>query len=350
MQETPGSCVLLQESTAGDRARWNEFLQRAPTANFYQRFEWKAINEQELGHDTYYLTLDSADGVQGVFPLVLIESRLFGRILCSMPFVNFGGPAALSEHAEAALIERSCSLAEQANADYLEIRTTHRSPGDLRVSEHKVSLTVRLADDPEKIWEAFKSKHRTNIRRVFKDDVRIVSGHAELLDIFYDLMCRSWRALGTPIFRKKYFKAILDAFEHDIRIFVAYHGRTPVATTFNGHFRDTVEGMWAGSTSEGRQLQVNYALYWEMIKDACERGFSTFHLGRSTVDTGGESFKKKWNAEATQLYWQYFLPRGGALPELNVDNPKFGLAIRAWQRMPLWLTRAIGPMISRSIP
>jgi FemAB-related protein (PEP-CTERM system-associated) len=349
-KQTHGSSISLRGDNAENRARWNDFLANCPTSNFYQRFEWKAINEQEFGHETFYLLLETDRMIQGAFPMVLVSSRLFGRILCSMPFVNFGGPVTNDTTTEEALLEEACNIAAKRNVDYLEIRSTRPLAGNLQSSEKKVSLTVKLGENADDIWNAFKSKHRTNIRRVYKDDVRVVSGHSELLDTFYEVMCRSWRALGTPIFSKRYFAAILAAFGDDIRIFVAYHGHIPVATTFNGHFKDTVEGMWAGSVPEGRRLQVNYVLYWEMIKDACERGFSQFHLGRSTIDTGGESFKKKWNAETTQLYWQYFMPSKGELPQLNVDNPKFRLAIQAWRQMPLWLTKTVGPLISRSIP
>ena len=65
---------------------------------------------------------------------------------------------------------------------------------------------------------------------------------------------------------------------------------------------------------------------------------------------GGGEYKKKWNAEAKQLYWQYFLPRGGDVPQLNVDNPKYRLAIGAWRRLPLRWTTALGPFIANYIP
>ncbi len=61
-------------------------------------------------------------------------------------------------------------------------------------------------------------------------------------------------------------------------------------------------------------------------------------------------FKRKWNAYPTQLYWQYILGTRRAMPALNVDNPRYRLAIRAWQRMPAGLTERLGPLIARSIP
>lgn len=342
--------IVALENNSSAQQRWNQYLANRPSANFYQRFEWRGINETGFGHTTFYLAAQHGGDIAGVFPLVLIDSRLFGRILCSMPFVNFGGPCSDDLAIEAALVEHACKIARQQNADYMELRGMHRVTPELPTSEHKISMTLELDRDPDTLWNAFKSKHRTNIRRVYKNGVAVTAGGAELLDDFYDVMSHSWRALGTPIYRKRYFRSILDAFGDDIRIFVATQNGTPVATAFNGHFQSTVEGMWAGAMPAYRKLQINYALYWEMIKDACERGFSTYHLGRSTVETGGESFKKKWNAESKQLYWQYYLPGGGEIPQLNVHNAKYQLAISAWRKLPLWTTRLIGPMLAKDIP
>ena len=80
--------------------------------------------------------------------------------------------------------------------------------------------------------------------------------------------------------------------------------------------------MWAGGGPRARELSANYVLYWEMMREACLRGCASYHLGRSTADSGAEDFKKKWNAESQQLYWYYHRPDGGPMPELNVANPE----------------------------
>ena len=124
----------------------------------------------------------------------------------------------------------------------------------------------------------------------------------------------------------------------------------PAAAAFDGLSTHTVEGMWMGARGEYRSKGVNYVLYWELIKDACLKGFREFHLGRSTADSGGETFKKKWNANVNQLYWIYLLRGGRDIPQLNVANPRYQLAIKAWQRLPLSVTQAVGPFLARSIP
>ena len=95
-------------------------------------------------------------------------------------------------------------------------------------------------------------------------------------------MQRSWRDLGTPLYDPGYFRAIVDAFPGQIRVFVCRRNNEPVAVAFNGYFAGKVEGMWAGNTRAGHELSANYVLYWEMIKDACERGLPA--LSPWTID------------------------------------------------------------------
>lgn len=329
---------------------WNRFLESQPGASFYHLHEWSDLNRRALGHEPIYLSARAGEMVRGVLPLVFVRSALFGRILCSMPFVNFGGPCARDEATSAALVARARQLARERRADYLELRCTAPLATDMQLSTRKISMSIALDRDPEALFGRFTSKHRTNIRRAIKNDLVTRSGGAELLPVFYSVMEQSWRQLGTPLYSRDYFARILETFGERTRIFVCSRRDQPVAVAFNGYFNGVVEGMWAGGTAEARPLQANYALYWDMIRDACERGFTRYHLGRSTADSGAEDFKKKWNASAEQLYWYFDRPDGGPMPELNVNNPKYRLAIAAWRRLPLMVTRMVGPPIARAIP
>ena len=340
----------IENCSQQEAEQWDQYLENHPEANFYQRYGWKEINEKNFGHECFYQAVKQDGKLIGVFPVVFIKSRIFGKILCSMPFVNFGGICSDSDSITDLLLKESEQLSKRCQANYLEIRSIKKYSDELPGSLHKISMTIDLDSDPDVLWSAFKSKHRTNIRRVYKDNVHVKQGSHELLDSFYNLLSRSWKGLGTPIYRKNYFKHILDTFPDETRIFVAYQNDTPIATAFNGYYKNTVEGMWAGALPEHRSTQVNYVLYWEMIKDACEKGFKHYHLGRSTVDTGAEAFKKKWNAYSKQLYWQYILSNQSDIPQLNVSNPKFEIAIKVWKQLPLPVTTSIGPLLARSIP
>jgi len=350
MEKNTKDGIHIRQYTKDEAAAWDKYLLNHSEGNFYQRYGWKDINKRNFGHDCYFMGAEQGGELAGLFPIVFIKSHIFGKILSSMPFVNYGGLCSDNPNITEALLSEAKNLTIKSNADFLEIRALELLSEDLPSTQHKISMTLDLDAEADNIWNNFKSKHRTNIRRVYKNDISVKQGRHELLDTFYQLMAESWKGLGTPIYKKKYFKDILDTFPQETKIFIAYQGDTPIATAFNGYYKGVVEGMWAGTLPEYRRIQPNYVLYWEMIKDACENGYKHFHLGRSTADTGAESFKKKWNAYAKQLHWQYILNKSDDIPQLNVNNPKFQLAIKVWSKLPLSVTTAIGPLIAKSIP
>lgn len=341
---------IVTRCTSDHAEEWDAFVARVPSATFYHRWSWKTLNERQLGHDTAYLAGRVDGRMTGVLPMVCVDTWLFGTIACTMPFVNYGGPASDDADTDRALVEAAIAQARAWRADYLELRTRHPLGGDLAVSQHKVSLTLELASDAEVLWNRFKTGHRQEIRRAAKNGLSARFG-PELLDAFYSVVAESWHELGTPFYRKRYFEDVLHTFGDDIRICVLFDraGR-PAAAAMDGLHRDTVEGMWLGIRPQYRKQLAGYALYWELIKDACERGFKVFHLGRSTADSGAETFKKKWLAEAQPLFWHYHLQAGQPMPGLNVQNPKYQLAMKLWRQLPPAVVGAVGPSIARGLP
>lgn len=330
--------------------RWQDFVMRAPGASFYHRFEWQEINRACFGHRCAYLTAVDGDRVVGVFPIVQVKSRLFGNIGCSLPFVNYGGPVGETSEVVAALLDAGREVANEWRVEYVEIRSRGYLGDELPAAEHKVSMTVDLDRDPETLWKAFKTDHRKDIRKGYKNGMTARLGGVELLDQFFAIFCESWRDLGTPVYSKSYFERILAAFGAAVRICVVYHGEEPAAAAFDGMHAGTGEGMWLGTRAKYRRSDAGYILYWELLKASCEQGLQRYHLGRSSVQSGGEVFKRKWNARPEQLYWHYLLRTRRGIPQLNVTNAKYQIAINAWRRLPIAVTQVVGPYIARSIP
>jgi FemAB-related protein (PEP-CTERM system-associated) len=268
--------VRITVCTDAEAVRWDEFLGAQNSGSFYHRFAWKDINEQNFGHQTFFLTAQRAP--DRIFPLVLVSSRLFGRILCSMPFVNYGGPCSSDPEAMTLLLDEMVALASRLRADYAEIRTLEPLAREFPSALHKVSMTIALQPDPDTLWNAFTSKHRTNIRRIYKNGLHVVSGHLDQLDTFYDVLAESWRQHGTPIYRRRYFADILAAFPHETRIFVAYQDKT-------GLPRSAVISGYREACKDRRRYRRQATCCTEVIR-TCERGFAHYHLGRSTVESG----------------------------------------------------------------
>ncbi|MBK6795502.1 MAG: hypothetical protein IPG76_01510 [Acidobacteria bacterium] len=51
-----------------------------------------------------------------------------------------------------------------------------------------------------------------------------------------------------------------------------------------------------------------------------------------------------------RLNYRYFHFGGGKAPEINPLNPKFRVFIEAWKRLPLSMTKLIGPRIVKYLP
>src|SRR5260370_33057072 len=90
-------------------------------------------------------------------------------------------------------------------------------------------------------------------------------------------------------------------------------------------------------------------MYWVLVEGAFDRGQTVFDFGRSSQDSNTFRFKRQWGAEPLPAQWQYYVRRG-EVSQMRPDNPRYQHMIRLWRRLPVALTRWIGPTIVRGIP
>lgn len=81
-----------------------------------------------------------------------------------------------------------------------------------------------------------------------------------------------------------------------------------------------------------------------------EHGYKIFDFGRSKQETGPFHFKRHWGFEPQALPYQYFLPKGGEIPNVNPSNPKFQPFIALWKRLPLSIANRLGPFLIKYLP
>ena len=102
---------------------------------------------------------------------------------------------------------------------------------------------------------------------------------------------------------------------------------------------------WASSLRRHNALCVNHQLYWSILRYACDAGMEWFHFGRSTVGSGTYRFKRQWGAEAHSLHWYDVDPRSGEFVEAERREDSFGLGRRIWMKLPVSISRLLGPRI-----
>jgi hypothetical protein len=107
---------------------------------------------------------------------------------------------------------------------------------------------------------------------------------------------------------------------------------------------------YAGADRGRRPRGVDDYTYLAILRWGRDHGFRTFDFGRSKRGTGAYDFKRRWGMEEVPLGYQYHLEKARELPNVSPVNPKYQAAIRVWQKLPLPLTRILGPMIVKRVP
>jgi serine/alanine adding enzyme len=341
----------IREADAGDAIGWDAFVRQHPRSSAYHLYGWRRVFSRGLKAPARYLVAtDRKKTVVGLLPLVHLRSPWFGNFLVSVPYANFGGALSDSVDIENALMRSSGQLAKELGASHVEFRDTTQRCDEWPVRLDKVEMIRRLESDPEELTRNLGGKLRAQAKRPLREGATLARGRHELLDEFYSVFSVNMRDLGTPSHAKSFFGLILDCMAPAAELLVVRLGDKPVAAGLLVHHGKRTEIPSASSLREFNRYGVNMYLYSECLKAAIERGSTEFDFGRSSPDSGTYRFKKQWGAEPQQLYWHYWLRDGAEPPNLSPSNPKYELAIKVWQHLPLWLTNRLGPAIVRKLP
>lgn len=327
-----------------------DYVQQSSKAGLYHHPSWGSLIKQSFGHDSHYHVAHIAGEVVGVLPVVNLASRLFGSFGISMPYVNYGGPIGETEQVVTALLkaaELQAAYLQLSHIEYRCLQPLSQRPGH----QKKVSMWLSLPESSERLWEILGAKVRAQVNKAKPNGFTVHIGGGELLDDFYRVFAINMRDLGTPVYGKSFFKHIdeSDIGKKTIVLLKNKKGEAVSAAFLIGH-KHQLEVPWASTLKKYNRSNANMLLYWTMLKFACDKGYKTFDFGRSTVGASTYKFKKQWGAKPVQLHWHYWMENGDELPQLNHSNPKYKVAITCWKRMPVWLTKVIGPLVVKNLP
>lgn len=331
---------------------WDAFVRATGTATFFHRAAWERVIRTVFGHATHYAFAEQDGAIVGVLPLARMKTLLFGDVLASTPFCVYGGTAAATPEAAAALEAHAIDLQRKLGAPVLEFRRIE-AEDEGWLGRPPLYYTFRkdiviTGDDEADMARNIPRKQRAEVRKGFKRGLTSVSNSDT--DTLHRVYAESVRNLGSPVFPRRYFRALAEAFpdEHDVTT-VLHEGR-PVASVLSFHFRGEVLPYYGGGTVAARALSANEVMYWEVMRRAGrERGARRFDFGRSKAGTGAFDYKKNWGFTPEQLHYCYRLAPGAAIPENNPNNPKYRLFIALWKRLPLPVANLLGPPLVRGL-
>jgi len=340
----------LELATPMQAGEWDSYVAKHPRATIYHRFDWK--NTLERAHQVkgfYVIAKAENNDIVGVLPTFNLCSRLFGNFLVSLPYMNYGGPLADSVTVEQQLLDHAAKIATEQGARHFEARCMHEVTSWPKKCD-KVSMLLQLPASSALLDQQLGSKLRAQIKQCRQHQLHCQFGNLNLLDDFYSVFSQNMRDLGTPVYGKPFFREILMTFPKAATIAVTYSNKQPVAAGFLLGSGDTLEIPWASALRKFNHLQANMFMYRSVLDYAIEQDFSWFDFGRSTLDAPTYRFKKQWGAKPITHHWHYWLPDGHTMPQLNPNNPKYKIAISIWKKIPVWLTKIIGPPIVKNLP
>ncbi len=353
-----------------NEALWDQYVLRNPQRTPYHLMGWTKAIGKAYGHRSYCLVAlresTDSDGngqekIAGVLPLVHLKSFLFGNSMVSMPFCDMGGVLADDDTAERELLMHAIRLAGDMRCRILELRHIHQHEclsewgmaddgQQVRIItvHHKVRMVLKLMPSSEEMMSSFKAKLRSQIRRPMKDGLYAVLGGRELLDDFCNVFARNMRDLGSPVHSKRFIGAVADELSDRSKIIIVYYDKRPLACSMVIGCGEVLENPWASALHEYSRMSPNMLLYWTMIEYACDNGFNYFDFGRSTPGEGTYRFKEQWGAQPYPLYWDYITTDGDFAPAVE-DAKGRHIAEECWKRLPVNLTRFLGPLVRKHI-
>jgi len=340
--------ILLAEN--GDLKEWDEYIYSHPEGCVFQTSAWRRVIESTYGHRPFYIMAKQGSEIRGVLPVFLLNGHLFGRVMATSPYASSGAICADDDEAAHALVEKAIQLAREHEVSYLELKSSNLTKCT-ELQHHTDYLNYYMPiEEPQIMWRSrLKKKTRESVRRSERYGLILEKGH-HLLDAFYQVMVVSMRRLGTPVHSKSLYQNILASFGPNANIFAVKYKGIPVSLSLVLFYRKEFVALIRGSLDEYYHLRPNNFLYWELFKDAYSSGATSFDLGRSLAGSGPAIFKESWGAEAKPLYYEYFLNRQKTIPRINQENPRYQLPRLVWKRMPLSLTKLLGPHLIKNIP
>jgi hypothetical protein len=211
--------------------RWDRYVSCQEGAGPYHLFAWRIALENTYPIIPYYLMGENEKGeLEGVLPLFYLKPPLVKGLLVSLPYCDYGGMLFSNHPAAARLAHKAVDLAHSLNAS-LEIRCSAPSQVldegiRLYPSSHKIRMLLELPRDPGVLWNGFKSKLRSQIRRPQKEGLEFQEGGRELVKPFYYIFSRNMRELGSPVHSKKLIESVMEAYGESARIgLVTLRGR-----------------------------------------------------------------------------------------------------------------------------
>ncbi len=318
--------------------------------SLFHRPAWLRAVEAGTGQRAAGLVAEQLGTVTGWLPLTEVRSPLFGKALVSSGFGVGGGILACGDAPAKALAERAQDHALGGGFAGIELRGGAVPAGWDSWSDKHCGFERALAADDEAELLAIPRKARAEVRKGLSFGHRVTVGRGPGdLTAHYACYSASVRNLGTPVFPKALFRAMLDAFPDKSDILTVWQGDKPLASVLSFYHDGAVLPFWGGGVHAARAARANEVMYYELMRHARRAGMQRFDFGRSKTGSGPFAFKKNWGFDPQPLTYAGWTAPGAPPRNIDPTDASYSSKIELWKKLPLPLANILGPWIARGL-
>ncbi|XHH10605.1 MAG: GNAT family N-acetyltransferase [Candidatus Bathyarchaeia archaeon] len=341
-----------------DRNQWDEFVESHPYGTPYHMWGYGEALSMTYHYQRYYLVGKIDGKIIGVFPLIHVNSKLFGSKLLSLPFCEYGGPL-IDMHANSVrginqkFLDEVSSIASDLGVNYVELRNVSIDSSFLSQANYTqlnryVDFKLDLSQGTEKLWRSLDKKTRNSTRKSQKSNMVINEVQDEkMLRRYFSLYLKVEKKHGSPPQSFKLFENLLKH-SHNLKSLIAEYNRIPIAGITVFYSKNQV--YWWNGVSDPAFSNVNATnlLLWQVIEDGSKNGYSFMNFGRTRKDTGVYQFKKGWcGTEVSLKDSVFFLNNNKELAD--PEQGKYPFLSKMWSFLPTICAEKLGPKIVSGI-
>ena len=331
------------------RDKWNLYLRNQPYSIAWHSWDWHHVVIKQFPHQFFPLAALRADSIIGVFPLYRLDYGKHRNALISVPFAVAGGIVADTPEIENLLLKESINLSKTIGTEKIVMKQyKRRIEGDLRTDDTYFNRELSLKAGPDTLWNNLNDKNRELIRLAQKDNLTLQFPCNDLA-LFYKLVFRHHHRMGIPCVSKKYVSDLVDSKMYSTA--VIYSNSKPLAATMVKEYKKSISFPFSAQYYDNDQCKrALYKLYWDLIKNYCDKGFEIFHSGRMPANEDVPEYRLGWGGEQHNYYYQYYPNTTLATESSKKRGWKRTLFTNAWKSLPGFIANSVSPFVIKNFP
>jgi len=270
-----------------NKENWNSLIIDQPFTPFTQSWEWGDL-QKNSGRKIWHLELTENDEAVGLAQIIKYPLP-FNKNFLYIP----RGPIILNkQNFSSEVLEQFLNkLAREENAIFVRMDSgvfKNAKPSPMlayrsAITQPKTEWMIDLSLSESDLLAQMHEKTRYNIRLAQKKGVltKVCFGNDlnEQIENFFNLLKETARRDKFYLHPITHYRKIIDTFKDKVELITAEYEGKILAAGLILFFGNTATYLYGGSSSENRNLMAPYAMHWEAMRRAKEKGCKWYSFG-----------------------------------------------------------------------